>query len=572
MDNTLQKTPLDIIGTLVRNLSRPLLLAGVAVAATPASAFIRQVAPDLAITHISPNGRYMISEVRGYVEIFDLENGTKDDFYGDYDLGEDYSCGFGNAISDTGVAVMSTSIDGNACVVSGGKITELSVPRPELTNLAHGITPDASRICGQIGNQAMSVDATDVMCVPCLWELQADGTYSEPIILPYPDRDFTGRIPQYVTAIAISDDGRTIAGQVRDFSGMLTQPILYTQDAKGEWSYRMLFPELTNPDGIVLPPDPGEAPQDVPQVEDFMTEEEKQAYADALQAWEDEGTWDYSTYPEMENFLSAEEKSAYEEAYADYQARLQAWEEAYLPFQEALQQILATSSSYLFNCVFLTPDGTGYASTMVEEVEDNTSWTGFSSNMTPVLMNLSETGDELVRLDAPVSMQASCVTADKTVLANTDGLTYPKQCYIALKGEEDWQPLDTWLNSVNPETGAWFKESATHDVEVYVDFSLELLEDYLCSGVAICNPDMSMFATYSEILWESDSAYFTESYIFSLSEGNGILNIASGEAEAVATEWYSLDGRRLREAPENGVAIRRVLYKDGSSRSKLELK
>ncbi len=90
------------------------------------------------------------------------------------------------------------------------------------------------------------------MSVPVLWIRGEDGNFGKPVELPYPTTDITGRVPQYVTAIALSDDGSTVLGQVRDYSGRIHYPIVYTNN-NGEWTYSLPAMSLVNPDNIELP-------------------------------------------------------------------------------------------------------------------------------------------------------------------------------------------------------------------------------------------------------------------------------------------------------------------------------
>ncbi len=546
-------------------MKKLLLLAAISVTGLTAwgEGFIRQVAPDLAISHISPNGRYVVSELYGYLEIFDLENGTKKEFYGDENDGVAYGFGMGNSIADNGIGVGSTTYNGNACVYEDGTWTELPVPYPERTNLARGITPDARRICGTVGMASMSISTTSIMSVPCVWNRQDDGTYAGPVYLPHPDLDFTGRVPQYITAIAISDDGRTIAGQIRDYSGFMIQPIVYREDEKGEWSYEILFPELSNPDGIVLPEDPGDAPQNAPNMQDFMTPQELEDYNLALSKWEMSGGTDWANYPDMESFMTQEELDAFNAAVAAYDKEVEEWMVKYRPFQEALNKIMATGSSFLFNTVFLSPDGKVYASCTIKDVEDPTSWSGFRSVYCPVFMDLEK--NELRRLESEESMIVSCVTADYTVLANTAGDVTPKQAYISLKGESEWVRLDKWLDTVDPEVGDWFTENASHTVDVVdPDGMPAVLEDYVCSGVATCTPDMTLFATYSELLWDSMISNFAESYIFTVNTAGGVKGVEAVDKTVDTVRYFSLDGKQLPKAPEKGLTIRQTIFTDGT--------
>ncbi len=107
-----------------------LLLSGLALLSVSAwgEGYIRTVAPDLAVTHISPNGRYVVSQVYGYVEIFDLHTGTKHDYYGNEDEGTEYTFGMGNAMSDQGIGVAQPR--STATLVSGTTASGSVCPSP----------------------------------------------------------------------------------------------------------------------------------------------------------------------------------------------------------------------------------------------------------------------------------------------------------------------------------------------------------------------------------------------------------------------------------------------------------
>lgn len=549
-------------------MTRQLLFSAIAMVGATAYAAgeIQTIAPDLAITHLSPNGRYAVSQVLGYVEIFDLETGTKNDYYGDEEGGIEYTFGMGNAMSDIGIGVGSTTVKGNACVWQNGEWSALPVISADMTNLSQGITPDGRRICGQVGNALMTTENDEIISIPCIWERQEDGMYSGPVLLPHPDKDLTGRTPQYVTAIAISDDGRTIAGQVRDYSGVMVQPILYREDEKGEWSYEMLFPEMANPDGIVLPEFPGEAPQNAPDMRDYLSREELAAYDAAVAKWESEGSGDWSTYPDMEDYMTQAEKLAFNMAVDAYNKEIEEWDKKYEPFSEALSRLIESATVYLFNNVYISPDGKMYGSTTIDSVEDESSWSGFSELYRPVLMDVEN--NIFKKLDYDKSLIVTGVTEDYTVLANSDGLRTPKQAYLALKGESDWVPLNTWVDGIDPEIGKWFTENTSHDIEtINAEGVLEILEGYICSGIAVCTPDMTLFATYSEILWESETAYFTESFIFSLNSGNGIRTVGEPVGEVKSVRYYGPDGSLLPDRPESGISIRVSVYETGAVRS-----
>lgn len=80
--------------------------------------------------------------------------------------------------------------------------------------MANGVSGDGSRICGTLDPGVVDSEKSP-LAIPVIWELQSNGTYSEPIILPHPETDWKGECPHSVTAITISEDGNTIVGQVK---------------------------------------------------------------------------------------------------------------------------------------------------------------------------------------------------------------------------------------------------------------------------------------------------------------------------------------------------------------------
>ena len=219
---------------------------------------------------MSPNGKWMATQEQGYVYMYIQDT----DEYLEYLASEDavteyYAIGIGNCISDEGTIVGGTN-DATCAYWKDGKWTALPVKEENTAlNLAHGITPDGSRIVGQVGNTGLNF-YSEQMTKPVYWDRNAEGGYDTYQLLPCPTTDFCGRKPQYITAVAVSDDGKTIAGQVVDWSGFYIYPIIYTQDEAGVWSYRTVCEGVLYREGAQFAAWPGEEP--LP--EEYMTEEE----------------------------------------------------------------------------------------------------------------------------------------------------------------------------------------------------------------------------------------------------------------------------------------------------------
>ncbi|MGM9859621.1 MAG: hypothetical protein ACI31C_02575, partial [Muribaculaceae bacterium] len=228
-----------------------LVIAMMAAGVAAQAQFVEPLAmPGYSWQGISPDGKYVVSELNGTLSIINLETYEEFLYEEDWSTGASYSGGLGNYLSATGIILGSTTSDGNACYWKDGEWFELYSEGTTDCNLANGITPDGSRICGSVSQAPFSVDAKVIMQVPCYWDATEDG-YGEYHVLPHPETDFSGRIPQYITALYISEDGKTIAGQVRDYTGFCVYPILYTQNADGEWSYSLPNIETFCPEGTV---------------------------------------------------------------------------------------------------------------------------------------------------------------------------------------------------------------------------------------------------------------------------------------------------------------------------------
>ncbi|MDE5554691.1 MAG: hypothetical protein K2J10_05855, partial [Muribaculaceae bacterium] len=214
--------------------------------------------PNASFQHISANGRFIVSELYGTVTIYDLFEDTSEIFDpGEY-FENEYSLGLGNCITADGSVILGGTNSLDAAYLENGEWVQLNVPDSNKTNLCNGITADGSRICGSVGLNNMTTDDV-IMQVPAYWNRNANGDgYGECHVLPYPTKDFFGGKPQYVTAVSISNDGKTIVGQVQFSSGFMAAPIVYKEDADGNWSYSSPTKYLFNPNEITAVENPGE--------------------------------------------------------------------------------------------------------------------------------------------------------------------------------------------------------------------------------------------------------------------------------------------------------------------------
>lgn len=549
-------------------MTKPLLCAAfLAVAAMPAMAEKFNVEyPDFSIQRFSPDGKYAISAIEGTVLLLNLDTEEHEAFEGD-GISIGYNCGIGNCMANGGIFV-GTTTGNDAAYYNGSEWVQLKVPHPELVNGAHGITPDGSVICGGIGTAAVSVDTDAIMSVPCIWTRGEDGTYGDPVVLPHPTKDFTGRVPQYVTARYISDDGTVVAGQVRDFSGFIQEPVVYTKGTDGEWSYTMIHPELFNPGSYVFPEFPGDGPI-TPTLESFMTEEEIAAYNKAVEDWTASGTWDYDKYPNLNDFASEESQAKYAGAMEEFEIEFKEWEAKNTAFMEVFQKCLETAPEFTFNNVFLSADGKRYLTStssnnggggVVPLAED-----AAEKVATPYLFNLED--NSYKTYESENGIVASDLTSDYTILGahqTEDGL--PQACVIT-PWDDKAMMINEYFNTFDPANATWVEDNMTHDVPA-LDFETGetvILPDVLCSGTPIATPDKAIFGFNVENVWDYSIPTYFFSYIVYPSyagiegvatDGFAVRSTGAGNllvkgAEALV-EVYSTDGAKVYETRGEG--------------------
>ncbi|MGN0237982.1 MAG: T9SS type A sorting domain-containing protein [Lepagella sp.] len=509
------------------------LLIGASLLCAPllASALEPVVLDNFQAVSVSPDGKTVGSYLMSTVSFYDVENGTFETFEGDDEV-VSYWLGHGNNASAEGTFVGRSSLDGNCSWYKDGEWHALKTFNASLVNLANGITADGSRICGSLGLQPISTEDTDTpMSVPAIWDRNADGTYGDPVALPYPELDFTGRVPQYVTANCISDDGKTVVGQVVDYGGWMICLIVYTQNENGEWSYKCDTASL-NPNNHEFPEDPGECPM-MPQMTDFMTEEELAAVQAAIDAWYEEGTWDYSTYPQYADFMTDEEKEAYETAYAEWEAIYEEWDAKWTAFMTTYQQCQMEGMTLTFNSSAISPDGKMAASGHLLDTYDD-DWNPIYRKGAAIYS--IEDGDFTVSKMTTDNTLPTQVMADYTVLAAQAAPSEPSKAVVYLPGADEAIDLRDYLASRNTETVDWINENMIHDVSYYDynTWTMVTLEDAVCTGSPNAPADLSFFATHMEITWEStELSGYVASYILPSGDDAAVKGVAGELNSAV---------------------------------------
>lgn len=546
---------------------------------------------DGAFQSLSPNGQYAVSDLGfGIVTIYDFVNDKS------YAYGEEtysYSVGLGNAVSNNGIVLASTSNNLDAAYWSDGEWVELNVPNANLSNMTNGVTPDGSRICGSIGNAAMNPDEDNIMLLPAYWDRKADGSYGECHTLPHPNLDYTGRAPQYITAISISDDGKTIGGMITDCAGQMIYPIVYQQADNDEWSYKIRCEDKVKPT-TELPEYPGEFPA-APKATDYMTDEAKANYEADYSAWQSNG-YNPDEFPVATDYMTEEQQAQYAADTASYNALKAEWEEKSNAYYDAYAEYLAGAPSFVFNAVRLSPDGKTYLVTNSVQDPDSWGWPPVSQDA-PWAIDIAT--DEVSVLDFGLSISPTQMPNSTTVLAYTGLYSMPSTAYIieldpANAENNTCTPLHEWLAAKSADLKDWMESTLMHEVESYDEDYNPVFDEYLFTGMALASSDLSKLTFWHVVQWEP---YENESmaYVIDLNEQSGLENAvadtklrvsfdASGNlcvGDGVATvEVFDLAGRRVFNGTTGkhsnglgaGVYVVKATGPDGSSNTSKVIK
>lgn len=490
---------------------------------------------DVQFTCISPDGKMAGSDLIGQITLVNPQTGevlynypeTEDDMT-QYTL----SNGNGQGISNTGV-VLCTRYDSDVCWWKAGEFHSLVplVTDDAVSNGVNGITPDGLTICGYCGLKPMSTDDSPTpMSVPVIYKLKSDGTYTEAIQLPYPARDFTGRVPQYVIATNISADGRVIAGQIQDYSGAMPQPIIWKLKDNDTWEYETLGADLLNPDHVEFPQFPDIEPKQ-PQAENFMSPDGLAEYNEAYQAYAAAGYT--GEMPEYTDYMTEEELAAYNAAMAKYNEEMAVYQPLADAFNEVWYSFLESGKStfFVFNSTSLSPDGKLLMQMEMKEIPGEDPWSSETKFGTSVF-NLENGKYKSYGVDR--NSQPSQILADGTVLGSVqDGMLGTRRATIYKPA--DWNSdaapefgwLDEYVKTTTPEIYDWMKANmcADFDVEDW-EGNVTSYKDVWYTGFPLATPDMNTIVSTQENTFDWNSEATTFGFCMPLHETSGIRDVA----------------------------------------------
>lgn len=455
-----------------------------------------QILPNVIGKKISPDGSLILGETPSGMATYNLSTGKQ------YDYDESYN-GNGNCISEEGVIVgsafISSKYDFRGVFMKDGLVSE--VPAFDKTSFCslEGITKNGNRVCGMVLNP--NLDNPDIfdpafnymLYVPIYGDVNEDGTISDYEYLPVPTKDFFGAAPQYCTAVWISDDGNTIAGQVCDNTGMYYYPIVYKFDGT-EWTYSLPSESLFNPNKLDVSSFP-EFNMRRPNVFDYIPDEaQRERFASNLEAWEEEGMNDEDNpYNYLTRYTTDELAEAYWNAVDEYEEAELYYESVILPnYLDNLEKVTKESVFFAQNLMAMNSEGSLMAMTACKFAETSTD--PYKEIFVPYLFDLV-TGDIKSYENTNGNLCPMQLTEDGTIIAwapqqQTEyGYSIPTESYIDPEGKGEFIPIQEYIDSRNPYYAKWMQNHLTCQVILNGETI-----NYMNSGFCSVTEDFSILA------------------------------------------------------------------------------
>lgn len=542
---------------------------------------------DFTFSKFSQDGNWLVENNNGAIAIYNRARKSLSET-GDPDGMQMYMAGLGNCMSNSGKLV--GTCGDYAGIWADGSWTHL----PQATgvgtsyNAAHSITPDERRIVGILGYDNAQMGSGQMLAYPVVWTKNEAGEYVCQN-LPCPEKDFLGLTPQYITAIAVSDDGKTVAGQVRDNSGFYIMPIVYKEDADGNWTYTLLGEsEIYDKSRLGELPDVPEQPA-YPDVTQYMSDEDVTAYNAAVEKYNEDiskyfnGETDiYPDYPLPADYISdATQKKAYEDAQAQYQADIMAWQLAFTAYNEKLSEI-TTNRGFVQNAVYLSANGR-YLGEGLEQRSSSATW-GEATPKYIGYFDLEKEDPQFTRATEGGDYLITGILNDATVFVGTPAMDYTRNTFAYVPAEEKTarMTMPEYAARRSQEMAKWIADNNTYDVTLYKyddDYNYvvdRVVNDSLVSGTVMPNPDGTILLSYYTDSFTDMNSSLSVSYIVDLNTADGISALSSEEAargifaengsiaaadKTASLDVYDIAGRKLtRNAVKGSVSVQGGMY------------
>lgn len=406
---------------------------------------------------ISQNGKY-VGSGKKLAGLYMPETGQ-------YFFYEDGTLGLGNSVTNTGVSVGYVGQNGVIFLPDESYYVPEGLDKFTFSTI-NSITNDLTRLCGFIANPIKGPAEIPFYC-----DIAADGTVGPVKVLPYPEKDLLGTNPQFIVANWISNDGKTILGNVLSNDGHFTYPIVFKEGSDGEWSYTLPTDnsEFFNPENIELPENPLEAPDapKYPSYEDYMSADSYEMYRQEL---EDYFMGISDILPDPLDWMDEDQQQAFEDAEAEYDDYMNdpVVLNAYRKWLSALTDIVNTSVLFGLNDLALSPDGKYFTATQGNDLDsDETALYIWVFN--------NEDGSYRKIESKYTNIIAQQILSDGTIVAANPYMSSPITTYMLLPGADDFISVKEYLEASSPVLYTWMEEnlySGTGHVPVADDKSI----------------------------------------------------------------------------------------------------
>lgn len=399
---------------------------------------------DMVAQRVSADGNWIAGQdvLGSVVYAYNVKEGSTPIMYHSFVIGN------GNCVANNGMIVGQQISNAElACLMFNGQYNVLYSTKSTLD----AITPDGTRAAGYKTSNG------SVMFTPFVVDINPDGTFGKVTNLNYPRKDFFGMPPQWVTAVSISDDGKTVVGTVLSNDGFFSWPIIFTEDANGKWTYVQPTEADFNPDNLPLPQYPhftwgqNGAPAQ-PKPADYMTAEE---YA-AWQAYCKE-------YPEFckdvfEQFMSPDEVDAYEQAVIDFNKAADEYMGDKLDKYWEAMKALGKDEQYDLNVNVISPDGKIMAA--VKGHSDDPRASDIMDYHNPYIYNLETKESELIPTKKTDWIIPRQFLPNGTIVAVSSPMDFlPFVAYLLPPGETEFISFMDWLEKNAPAYYFWLDDS-----------------------------------------------------------------------------------------------------------------
>lgn len=506
---------------------------------------------------MSSNGNYLMGGMYGTVTVLDRLH-KKSYVYEDTSGADiEYSAGLGHNLALDGSLVGST---GSEAVVwkDGNTIVLPQVGLSTGVNGANAITDDGKYIVGDLGVEDASFGSEGTMTFPVIWTKGEDGEYTYEA-LPCPKTDFLGLAPQYVMANDISNDGKTIIGQVRDCTGFYNYPIIYKKGEDGTWTYKEVYDFMIKDKELFNQiPQPPVLSVAYPEVNKYMSDASKAKYNAYVDAYNDKMDQykggliprdSLLAWPIKQNFIIEEDSlahwkadsTAYEEASAQYM-------EDYYARQEAIQAAF-TNEVMQFNSLNLSRNGKYLGATFeYKEPSDDPDdlYGGGESRTYPVMFDVTD-NLKIYRTNGD-DVEFTNIADDGTMIGATPSLATTRTSLVYTKGDADGQRLDTYLATRNASAADFFKKEFSFTVPMLNEETNlnEAVNDSIVTGTTFINPDATIFVSYLE-------DEYTPAIKGGILDGNGDTDPGIGDDDVIAWSAKKKFRTTSDEAVKDGI-------------------